>query len=352
MFEELFLVPVDKLRYLPCCGLFPAKINTYNEFINDKAKVYFEIFKKHNIEFYLFAGSAIGLVRGGKNIPWIDDFDIIIFEDAIEKFEKDIVPELKLNDFNIVPVGGEFKGAGYYTLSFDNKYQTDMIGKRSFFQCDVFFSKIDKDGYVRNVSGWGLYDKKDVPVKYVRPACCYHFEGMYLPFFHKSVEDVELEYGDVHNLCIIPIEHGGGGSIKIEGPWKDTHAKFYELKDQALKNSWKYINIQDYDGSEELVLDDDFEGLSILDLLKYLSEHNIGKVTITCEKYVRYTCSMRFFFPDINIVFVVSKPLKSGSLSFFTYLDVVELLEQELLDYYENPQIIYLKKPEFRRSDG
>jgi len=55
------------------------------------AKIYFSILNKSKFEYYIFAGSAIGLVRDGKNIPWVDDYDIIIFKKNLKLFKKKII---------------------------------------------------------------------------------------------------------------------------------------------------------------------------------------------------------------------------------------------------------------------
>ena len=41
---------------------------------------------KHNINYYMYAGSALGAIRHKGFIPWDDDIDIILFRKDFEKF--------------------------------------------------------------------------------------------------------------------------------------------------------------------------------------------------------------------------------------------------------------------------
>ena len=49
-------------------------------------KVFGEICERHNITYYLIAGSLLGAIRHKGFIPWDDDVDIIMTRDNWEKF--------------------------------------------------------------------------------------------------------------------------------------------------------------------------------------------------------------------------------------------------------------------------
>ena len=55
-----------------------------------------EICKKHNIKFFLLAGSVLGAVRHKGFIPWDDDIDIGMLPDDLYKFNQ--VIERSLSD--------------------------------------------------------------------------------------------------------------------------------------------------------------------------------------------------------------------------------------------------------------
>ena len=44
------------------------------------------ICKKHDIPYFLFAGSALGAVRHQGIIPWDDDLDVVLMRDDYERF--------------------------------------------------------------------------------------------------------------------------------------------------------------------------------------------------------------------------------------------------------------------------
>ena len=64
--------------------------------LNDKEKSYFlhlltkldEICTKHNLTYFLYAGSLLGQARMGKIIPWDDDLDIAMEVNHLIKFTK------------------------------------------------------------------------------------------------------------------------------------------------------------------------------------------------------------------------------------------------------------------------
>jgi hypothetical protein len=263
--NKIFNESSDKLLYSPMISIYPSRVNLHTEYIANIAKIFFQILNESNIEYYVFAGSSIGLLRNGSSIPWVDDYDIIIFENDLPKFDKIIsilrknlfivrnvektIPTLKnikkLNS-NFKPLFNNFDGnskifAGYvigsprYNL---NGYRT------SFFQVDVFVSR-NEYGKIKSIANWGLYHKKDVPITYVRPQRFVDFDGLKLPFFHNYEKDVELEYGNVLENSVIHICHGRE-KITIPKKWQDTYAEFDHYKNIAIQNTKKLLELDEY----------------------------------------------------------------------------------------------------------
>jgi len=56
-----------------------------------------QICTKHDIEYYIFAGSMLGVERNEGFLPWDDDMDIVMTRDNYEKFRSIIADELKPN---------------------------------------------------------------------------------------------------------------------------------------------------------------------------------------------------------------------------------------------------------------
>ena len=65
--------------YLPTVGITNLKLCEPNELIFDQATIFFRILDAFKIPYALFAGSSIGLLRNQKTLPFVDDYDIIIF---------------------------------------------------------------------------------------------------------------------------------------------------------------------------------------------------------------------------------------------------------------------------------
>ena len=57
------------------------------------------ICRKHQIKYFLIAGSLLGAIRHKGFIPWDDDVDIALFREDYEKLEKVLPHELPLNMF-------------------------------------------------------------------------------------------------------------------------------------------------------------------------------------------------------------------------------------------------------------
>ena len=100
IFGQCYNDNLNNLRYFPCSGIMKSKLTTYTEFIHDRAKIFFRILEKCKIPYLVFAGSSIGYMRNKRNIPWADDYDIIIFSEYVTLFMQKAMPILILNEFN------------------------------------------------------------------------------------------------------------------------------------------------------------------------------------------------------------------------------------------------------------
>ena len=153
--------------YLPTVGVTNLKLCEPNEVIADQATIFFRILDAFNIPYALFAGSSIGLLRSGKTLPFVDDYDIIIFNKHAPMLSN-AAPVLKKHGFKIIqsvhPQTKQKTNGGCIVYSsaiqkFYNGANGDDGGegarekiniKKSHFQCDVFFSYFDSGGFLRN----------------------------------------------------------------------------------------------------------------------------------------------------------------------------------------------------------
>ena len=80
----------NTITYSPKYGLSIYNFNMYTEFVNDNAFVYFSLLDKYNLQYGVFAGNSIGYLRDKRNMYWVDDFDILVFDEKIYDIPYDI----------------------------------------------------------------------------------------------------------------------------------------------------------------------------------------------------------------------------------------------------------------------
>lgn len=315
---QLFVNPVTTCYYFASIGITNLALTTYNDSIHKQAKICFKVLNyfetSHNIAYAVFAGNAIGLLRTGKNLPWADDYDIIMFKHDVDFFMNDIIPELERVGFKvkIKIVDGVISGAKIFgppnvfdNLNSDNTHNNHNI---SIFQCDVFFSYFDSSGFLKNCGGWGLYHEKNIPQSAVFPLKRRKFHGMLLPFLNDTMKEVKLCYGNIQKCSIF--SHHLDSTIFYQR-WEHAYKDFDHIKKAAIENTRKYITRKYQDQHENecktsrntLLLTESvaFEEMSELcgtlfhnngrdfhvsvlkklDFLRYLYQKNIGTIIIS-----------------------------------------------------------------------
>jgi phosphorylcholine metabolism protein LicD len=201
-------------------------------FNSDIAKIYFRILNQTDLEYYVFAGSAIGMLRNGKNIPWVDDYDIIIFQDQIEIYKRKVIPLLSKHGINT-------------SIRFDN---TELFtNKAKIFDynevdIDVFTSYKNSSGYVKCINNkWGRYSSKNIHIDLIKPAKYMEFDnmGFKIPFFNDFEKDIEIEYGDVIDKIDIHVKHRSGNIINKK--FSIVYKEFDDIVSKAILNTKNQI---------------------------------------------------------------------------------------------------------------
>ena len=376
--------------YLPTVGVTNLKLCEPNEVIADQATIFFRILDAFKIPYALFAGSSIGLLRSGKTLPFVDDYDIIIFNKHVPMLSN-AAPVLKKHGFKMVqsvhPQTKQKTNGGctvYSTViqrfyndvnvSVNNNVNTNDINddraeegenerecsvKKSHFQCDIFFSYFDGGGFLRNNASWGIYHGKNVHMKDVVPFQRRAFDGLYLPFFRNVASEVDKCYGDIER-CIV--ESHNLNVRAIYRSWKTAHAEFERVKQCAKDNTAKAIfqnqnHRDDHDDERECeggvagfgknalnILDNAFSKNS-LDVLRDV--HKNKTKTIYCfsmDFIIRHAACIKYYFPTVQIEYF-SYSRDNQVVMFLNYVDVIHVYNAAILDFYNDPHITYLKKP-------
>jgi hypothetical protein len=358
--------------YLPTVGVTNLKLCEPNEVIADQATIFFRILDAFNIPYALFAGSSIGLLRSGKTLPFVDDYDIIIFNKHVPLLSN-AAPVLNKHGFKVVQsVHQQTKqktngGCIIYSSAIQRFYNNDNCSeegecsvKKSHFQCDVFFSYFDSGGFLRNNASWGIYHGKNIHMKDVLPFKRRAFDGLFLPFFKDVVSEVYKCYGDVEQ-CIVESHN-----FKLRATyrsWKTAHADFDRIKRCAKDNTMKAIFQNQYGGKNENsceegegkgeeeevinamnILDNAFSNNS-LDVLRDIHQNQTKTIySFSMEFIIRHAVCIKYYFPMVQIEYF-SYSRDNQVVIFLNYVDALHVYNAAIRDFYNDPCIIYLKKP-------
>ena len=199
-----------------------------------------KILESFGIEYYLFAGSMVGYVRNRQMPKWMDDLDVIIFDHQVALFESRVVPYLERCGFMCWMPDGFLRG-GYQLISLvqgDDRAMVDGYDRARtiplaegvnvpvpWAQVDVFYTFVSEEGFIRNISGWGLYNEKNIPADWVRPGTFVEIEGRRRRVFSRWEDDIAREYGDVKNNIIVST-HGTTFLTAPDTPWDTVSAEF------------------------------------------------------------------------------------------------------------------------------
>jgi len=357
---SLFIDKTQKNYYFASTGITNLTLTTYNEFINDQAILFFNILSRYQtFEYAVFAGNSVGLLRNKDNLPWGDDYDIIIFDKHVPILLKMISPELEIFGFKIktkiendVICGIQVFGP---TINFNNHFNSTNSNSSSVFQCDVFFSYFDKNNFLKNRGGWGLYHQKNIPHDVVLPFREQMFHGMLLPFFNNPTKEVEICYTNI-DKCSIFSHHLQKSQNNLCGTifynkWENAYIDFKYIVKNAIENTKNAIEntknaientntiITTHSNGPlnkiEIVLNADNKNhllgyssciQSKLNFFCYLYEHNVDSIVAhasASEFICEHAADVKFYFPEIDITYIDDgcKPSPVSPI-FYIYIDI------------------------------
>ena len=374
--------------YLPTVGITNLKLNEPTELIADQAAIFFRILDAFRIPYALFAGSSIGLLRNAKTLPFSDDYDIIILNQHVPLLA-DAISLLKKHGFKIVQSTNpdtKQKSNGGCTIyssiihKYDHRQENNMNDdsnddpndaqnsdnkyfKKSHFQCDVFFSYFDNTGFLRNNGMWGLYHGKNIHKSEVLPFQRRMFDGISLPFFKNVAAEVHKCYGNI-NECIVESHNLTTTRAKYKS-WKTAHAEFEQVKKHAKDNTIKEIykngdnnnnNTNDDNNNHNdikkvipekkviKILDNTFSKNS-LDILREINEKKITTVySFSMDFIIQHAACIKYYFPKVQIEYF-SYSRDSQLIMYLNYVDALHVYNTEIRAFYDDPRVIYLKKP-------
>lgn len=221
--------------YTAISGYSHAKFSQNTEAASHVHNQMLSIIDHFGIEYYLFAGSMVGYARDKRMPLWMDDLDVIIFEEHIAKFESQALPCLRSCGFNCGSPR-QWETGGYHLLALQQGNDRNLTIPLSeghavsvpWAQIDIFYTTVNRDGFIRNLAGWGLYHTKDIPVEWVRPGIVVDIEGRKRRVFNRWQDDIYKEYGDVKRN--IYVYSHGTPYLKLDGvDWADVSSELTQI---------------------------------------------------------------------------------------------------------------------------
>jgi len=359
--------------YLPTVGMTNCKLNEHNELKRDHATIYFRILDRYNVPYAVFAGSSIGLLRNSRTIPWSDGYSVVVLNsDLTLLFE--IFPILRKNGFKIVKnknkFTNEYTNGGCSINSQIHKFthgnqpddydqDHDQDHKRSGFACDVYYSYVDKNGFLRNSGLWGLYHVKKLHIRDVMPFRRRVFDGLPLPFFNNVNLEVYKTYGNTDEV-IIKTTHFQTGSSKYAS-WRSAYDEFENRKSNAIQNTMHKIynnnnknnnknqnqNITKSAGNKNNVMkimDNKFTKNQV-ELLSEIGEKEIGRIYVfSVDFIIQHAACIKFYFPNVVIEYF-SYAREVEVILYLNYVDKLHVYNSFIEMFYNDPDIVYLNKP-------
>lgn len=303
----------------------------------------FKIFEFHKLDFYLFAGTVVGYLRNGRPPYWMDDIDIIIFEDQIDHFEETVIPHLKSCGFNCF-TPNRFEGGGWHILSMQQGNTrsltiplTDNLGVPvPWAQVDVFFTMVDRDGFIRNPAGWGLYDRKNIPVSWVRPGVRVEMESWQVQLFAEYSEDIKKEYGDVMNNVVVSTHD----KVFLKAPnitWDVFESDFNRIVSETASEFPPSVNTESlkaFSPKQGSVFNPN-HGQSFDSIISSLLRLQADQLSIFDEDHIFWVMDIKRLLPQVRVcVHLIGVKSAQRAAHLREFIDFVTAETQELDDTY------------------
>ena len=330
--------------YTDICGHSHAIYEQYTHCSKIIHEQILQILEKCGISYFLFAGSMVGYVRNKKMPAWMDDLDIMIFEEDIEKFWN--VAAIKLRDcgFNCRAVDKPFDDAGAHILAMQLGNRRDHqiplaegVSKSvPWAQVDVFFSKVTDDGLVKNLKGWGLYHHKNVPAELVFPKRMIEIDGRSYPAFNNIERDILLEYGDVLNNIVVQthdklfLRAKDVSWEKFDADWQEyierTSSKLPFGVDSESVSNHTYVTGQTFTAEPTM---------SYAEIVEGILANRASSVQVLGEFQLLFCSDLKRIFPELQVCVAVNSTRYANHAAHLRrYIDVVQIDNEDVKAHY------------------
>jgi glycerol-3-phosphate cytidylyltransferase len=318
-------------------GFTNSHLTHYSKFNNDCANVYFKIMNSCDIEYFVFAGTMIGYMRDGYNIPWVDDYDIIIFEEYINDYKEKVLPILQQYGFK------NRTRWGYENLLTTSGNYEDFFYPTEF---EIFTSQIKNDRVYCLRRHWGRYNLFPVTVDMIRPCRKVKLIDVdtEIPVFQEYEKDIKMEYGDINDNVCIHIKHKETNVIRKN--YKLVYKQYYNMVHTCKQRTEKAFGLEEtFEYANNLILrDKSYKELSKIAMLRLIASSNTKNLYIFDFELLKFSYDIKLYFPNINIYYYHIKNIRVSAL-IFNSVDHVMLKNMDELKFYDD--LHYAKKPKF-----
>lgn len=338
--DILDITKLENSFYSPITSINLKKINILSPFLILISNMFFSILNENNIDYALFAGSSVGYIRNKKQVPWDEDFDIILLKEQINIFKIKIIPILEKFNFNV------FDRKDYINSGCTAYYSID---KNTFFYCDIFYSEFDENNHLKNIGeDWGLYNRKKLIKDKIYPFELkeFHNKKLNVKFFKDINYEVDACYGDVINNVVINVEHQLTEKIKIY--FKELYDDFEKIENISINNTKEKYNIKNYVSNKlsKLVLSEN-SYYNLDTLIKKIIEKNVSKIIITNINYLKFVPDIKFYFENINIELYLLK-FEYFEIVYLNYINTVKCSTNNILNEFQQHKYLLVNKPFFK----
>lgn len=310
--------PLQESYYTDAGGFTNAVYVQHTKLAENMYCQILNIFDHYGLEYYVFAGSLVGYVRNKKVPLWMDDLDIIVFEDQISLFTDKIVPHLKACGF--VSYRPDFSVSGGYQihtkestysvedslrLSYTKKIDIKIPG----LQVDVFFTTTDSDGFIRNLDKWGLYTHKNIPVSWVKPGVFVNIFNRPVRVFIDYIKDIEKEYGDVYNEIIVATHNQVFLKIKnlnydyFDKIFNDFIENHIKTRPPCLHDHSDLVNAYDATNLAPLEISGN---ASFDEIISQIFIENVATIRLSNPNHFFWVIDLRRILPKLNIDLIIN----------------------------------------------
>lgn len=339
MLEPLYNKDIPAI-FTSAAGVSNAEFEQFTDMSRHVYDQILRIFAHFGLDYYLFAGSVVGYVRNGRMPAWVDDLDIIVFDDQVPLFEDVIAPYLIACGFRCTrprlgPEGGRHVLSMMKSMSRDDPIAlTRSIGVTvPWSQVDVFYTTVDRDGFIRNPAGWGLYHKKNVPVDFVKPGRIVAMDGWYVKIFDKYREDIALEYGDVENNLIVR-SHKKVFLKLTDTPWHRVAAEFQARNIDTVAWLPPAISMAEWQAfrpvAKQTYIADPADSLE--DLIAGILREKAAGLRLAHEDQIFWAMDIHRLFPGVSVTAAVTSRLgMHHALHLRRFINVIDSVNPELI---------------------